>query len=127
MDHSFPLNHSVTDGIPSNSYLREPFHLRLSGVDSLVTFIQWFGQGCMLFKTDLSCAYCQLPIDPRDYDFLGYEFDNLLFFNTAFAFSLSPASLGCQCTANAINYLYLSEGFFCTNYIDDFDGCDTPL
>ena len=79
MDLSFPPNHSVNDGIPSHSYLGEPFHLRLPGVDSLDTFIHRFGQGCMLFKTDLSRAYRQLPVDPRDYHFLGYEFDNLLF------------------------------------------------
>ena len=126
MDLSFPPNHSVNDGIPSHSYLGEPFHLCLPGVDSLVTFIHQFGQGCVLFKTDLSHAYRQLPVDPRGYHFLGYEFDNLLFFDTTFAFGLRSTTLGCQRTTNAITYLYVSEGFFCTNYIDDFGGCDTP-
>ena len=48
---------------------------------------------------------------PRDYHFLSYEFDNLLFFYTAFAFGLRSATLGCQRTTNAITYLYLLEGF----------------
>ena len=80
----------------------------------------------MLFKTDLSHAYRQLPIDPRDYHLLGYCVDDLLFFDTAFAFGLQPATFGCQCTTNAITYLYLLAGYFCTNYIDDFGGCNTP-
>ena len=109
-----------------NSLLGEPFLLHLPGVDSLVEFIQRFGPGCMLFKTDLSRAYRQLPIDPQDYHFLGYRVDDLLFSDNVFAFGLQPATLGCQHTTNAITYLYLLDGYFCTNYIDDFGGCDTP-
>ena len=80
----------------------------------------------MLFKIDLSHAYRQLPIDPRDYHFLEYRVDDLLFFDTVFAFGLQPATLGCHRTTNAITYLYLLDGYFCTNYINDFGGCDTP-
>ena len=79
-----------------------------------------------MFKTDLSRAYRQLPIDLRDYHFLGYSFDNLIFFDTVFAFGLCLATLGCQRTTNAITYLFWLLGYFCTNYIDDFGGCDSP-
>ena len=80
----------------------------------------------MLFKTDLSHSYHQLFIDTRDDHFLSYEFDNLLFSYAAFAFGLHPATLGCQHTTNATTNLYLLEGFFCINYIDNFGECDTP-
>ena len=73
----------------------------------------------------MSRAYHQLPIDPCDYHFLGYSFDDLIFFDTVFAFGLHPATLGCQRTTNAITYLYHFLGYFCTNYIDDFGGCDS--
>ena len=126
MDPSYPPNCSVNDRIPTDSFLGEPFTLRLPGVDSLVQIIQKFGPGCLLFKTDLSCAYRQLPIDPRDYHHLGYRFDKLIFFDTVFAFGLRPATLGCQRTANAVTYLYTHQGYFCTNYVDDFGGCDCP-
>ena len=49
-----------------------------------------------------------------------------MFFDTVFAFGLQPATLGCPHTTNAITYLYLLDGYFCTNYIDDFRGCNTP-
>ena len=39
MDLSFSPNHSVNDGMPIDSFLGEPFHLCLPGVDSLVEFI----------------------------------------------------------------------------------------
>ena len=77
-------------------------------------------------KLDLSRAYRQLAIDPWDYHFLGFTFDDLLFFDIFFAFGLRPATMACQRTTNAIMFLYLALGYFCTNYIDDFGGCDTP-
>ena len=127
MDLSFPHSRSVNDGKRRDSFLGDSFHLRLLGVlIALATFVQKFGPGCLLFKTDLQCAYRQLPIDPRDYHFMGYQFDDLLFFDTVFAFGLRSATLGCQGTTNAITYLFLLQGFFCTNYVDDFRGCDTP-
>ena len=125
MDLSYPPNCSVNDGIPTDSFLGEPFTLHLPGVDALVQIIQKFGPGCLLFKTDLSRAYRQLPVDPRDYHHLGYCFDKLIFFDTVFAFGLRPATLGCQRTTNAVTYLYTHQGYFCTNYVDDFGGCDS--
>ena len=55
-----------------------------------------------------------------------YQFDDLLFFDKVFAFGLQSVTLGCQHTTNAITYLFLLQGFFCTNYVDDLGGCDTP-
>ena len=45
---------------------------------------------------------------------------------TVFAFGLRSATLGGQRTTNAITYLFLLQGFFCTNYVDDLGGCNTP-
>ena len=126
LDLSFSPEHSVNDGIPIDSFLGKPFQLHLPGVDALVHFIQKLGPGCLLFKTDLSTAYHQLPIDPRDYHFLDYSFDDLIFFDTVFAFGLRSATLGCQRTTNAITDLFWLLGYFCTNYNDDFGGCDSP-
>ena len=126
LDLSFPPEHSVNDGIPTDSFLGEPFQLHLPGVDAPVHLVQQLCPGCLLFKTDLSRAACQLPIDPPDYHFLGYSFDDLIFFDTMFAFGLCPATLGCQCTTNTITYLFWLLGYFCTDYINDFEGCDSP-
>ena len=126
MDLSFPHNCSGNDGIPHDSYLSDSFHLCLPGVAALVTFVKQFGPSCLLSKVDLQCTYRQLPIDPRDYHLMRYQFDDLLFFDTVLTFVLWSATLGCQHTTNAITYLFHLQGVFCTNYVDDFGGCDTP-
>ena len=80
MDLSFPPGTFINDGIPKGTFLDDPFQLHLPGIDSFVVLIQEFGKGCLLFKKDLHHAYHQLPVDPRDYHYLGYSFDDLLFF-----------------------------------------------
>ena len=126
MDLSFPPEQSVNSGIPTDTYLGETYKLRLPGVDALVTLVQTFGSGSLLFKKDLRRAYRQIPIDPRDYHFLGYSWNDLIFFDTVFAFGLRTAAMACQRTTNCITHLFAERGFSCTNYIDDFGGCDTP-
>ncbi len=126
MDLSFPPEQSVNSGIPTDTYLGETYKLRLPGVDALVALVQTFGSGSLLFKKDLRRAYRQLPIDPRDYHFLGYSWNGLIFFDTVFAFGLRTAAMACQRTTNCISFLFAERGFSCTNYIDDFGGCDTP-
>ena len=125
LDLSFPPEHSVNMMASLlTPFLVSPFNFACLG--STLHLIQQFGPGCSLFQTDLSRAYRQLPIDTRDYHFLGYSFDDLIFFDTVFALGLRPATLGCQHTTKAITYLFHLLGYFCTSYIDDFGGCDSP-
>lgn len=73
LDLSFPPGASVNDGIPTDSFLDEPFHLSLPRSADFVDLIIAKGPGCFLFKKDLKRAYRQIPVDPRDYIFLGYR------------------------------------------------------
>ena len=125
MDLSFPLGTSINDGIPKDTFLDDPFKLHLPGIDSFLALIQKFGKGCLLFKKDLCRAYRQLPVDTHDYHYLGFSFDNLLFFDTVFPFGLRTATMACQHTTNAITFRHHLQGYFSTNYVDDFGGCDT--
>ena len=50
-----------------DSYLNEPFRLRLPGIDRLVEFVNKEGSGCHVLKKDLSRAYRHIPVDPGDY------------------------------------------------------------
>ena len=126
MDLSFPPGSSVDSGIPSDTYLGTPFVLRLPGVDALVDIIRSKGAGCHLFKKDLSRAYRQLRIDPRDAHLLGFRHNNHLYIDLAPPFGLHSSAMMCQRTTNAVSYLYKTLGFSCTNYIDDFGGAETP-
>ena len=74
MDLSFPPGCSVNDSIPQDTYLGKYCKLRLPGIDQLVEFILEKGHHCLVFKKDLSRAYHQFPIDPKDYHLLGFHY-----------------------------------------------------
>lgn len=68
------------------------------------------------------------PVDPKDYIYLGYRWNDLLYFDLVLPFGLRSATLACQRTTNAIAHIFLS-GYHhqCVNYIDDFGGVETSL
>ena len=126
VDLSFPHGTSVNSGIPNDTYLGEPFTLRLPGVDALINIISQKGVGCHLFKKDLSRAYRQLRIDPRNFHLLGYRHNGSLYFDVAPPFGLRSLAMMCQRTTSAVIYMCQKMGFQCTNYIDDFGGAELP-
>ena len=126
VDLSFPHGTSVNSGIPNDTYLGKPFTLRLPGVDALINIISQKGAGCHLFKKDLSRAYRQLWIDPRDFHLLGYRHNSSLYFDVAPPFGLRSSAMMCQRTTSAVTYMFQKMGFQCTNYIDDFGGAELP-
>lgn len=87
-DHSFPTGSSVNDGIPKDTYLGEPFTLRLPGIDAFVDIIREAAPTA-------SCAYRQLRIDLRDYHLLGLQHHNNLYFDIAPPFGLRSAAMMC--------------------------------
>ena len=78
VDLSFPREYTVNSGIPTATYLGDNFKLRLPEVDVLLDIIRRKGRHCHLLKMDLSRAYRQLRIDPRDYHLLGFRHRNSL-------------------------------------------------
>lgn len=126
LDLSYPPGKSVNHGIPKDTYLNEPFNLRLPGIDALQDIIRRKGPGCHLFKKDLSRAYRQLRIDPRDYNYLGFQHAGELYFDIAPPFGLRSATMMCQRTTSAVSHIFRSLGYDCTNYIDDFGGAEIP-
>ena len=123
---SFPHGSSVNSGIPSDTYLDKPFTLRLPSIDAPIHIIRLKGTGCHLFKKDLSWAYRQLRIDPRDFHLLGYCHQGYLYFDLAPPFGLCSSAMMCQQTTNAVTYKFRALRYSCTNYIDNFGGAETP-
>ena len=74
MDLSFPPGCSINDSIPQDTYLGKYYKLQLPGIDWLVKFILEKGRHCLALKKDLSRAYHQFPIDPKDYHLLGFHY-----------------------------------------------------
>lgn len=103
----------------------ETFKLRLLGIDALLEIVLLKGRHCHLFKMDLSRAYRQLRIDPRDYHLLGYRHNGfLLYFDIAPPFGLRSSAMMCQRTTSAVMHMYQVLGCSCTNYIDDFGAAE---
>ena len=100
--------------------LDEPFYLSIPhSTDLIITK----GLGCFLFRKDLKRAYRQIPVDPRDYNLLGYYWNDPLYFDLVLPFGLRSATLACQRTTNAIVHIFYSIYHHqCMNYIDDFGG-----
>ena len=126
MDMSFPHSSSVNDGIPQDTYLGKPFKLRLPGIDRLVNFILEKGRHCLVFKKDLQRAYRQFPIDPKDYNLLGFSFQGKFYFETHRPFSLRTSAMICQRTTKAVVHIFTEQGFSADVYLDDFYGADHP-
>ena len=125
LDLSFPQGTSVNDGIPTDSFLDEPFHLTLPRSADFVNLIVAKGPGCYLFKKDLKRAYRQIPVDPKDYILLGYRWQDLFYFDLVLPFGLRSATLACQRTTSAIAHIFgTAYHHDCVNYIDDFGGVE---
>ena len=113
-------NSSVNSGISASSYLNEPYKLRLPGIDRLCQFILQHGRGCLLYKKDLQRAYRQLPIDPKDYNLLGFPFNGRLYFDTRCPFGLRTSAMICQRTTSAVIYIFTQRGYTADVYLDEF-------
>ena len=120
MDLSFPHAASVNSGITKTHYLDNAFQLRLPGIDRLREFIISKGSGCYVYKKDLKRAYRQFPIDPKDYKYLGFMWDGILYFHTRCPFGLRSSALVCQRTTRAVIRVFTKEGYTADVYLDDF-------
>jgi len=96
----FPYAASVNSGIPKTHFLDNAFRLRLPGIDRLREFIISKGSACYVYKKDLKRAYRQFPIDPKDYKYIGFMWDELLYFDTRCPFGLRSSALVCQRTTH---------------------------
>ena len=126
MDLSFPHAASVNSGILKSHYLDNAFQLRLPGIDRLHEFIISKGSGCYVYKKDLKHAYRQFPIDPKDYKYLGFTWDALLYFDTRCPFGLRSSALVCQRTTWAVIHVFTKEGYTADVYLNDFYGAKHP-
>ena len=126
VDFSWPIGHSVNDGINKNVYLGDWVQVTYPSVDRLLDRVVQLGPGCLLFKADLSRAYRQIGVCPGDLGFLGFSWRGRIFIDRVLPFGLRSAALCCQRVTDAIAFLIRQDGYFVINYIDDFGGVDTP-
>ena len=61
------------------------------------------GLGAHIYKRDLRHAYRQIPVDPADYQYLGYFWEDMAYFDTVLAMGQRNAAMMCSRTTNAVN------------------------
>ena len=119
LDLSFPIGQSVNDGIPKDSYLGFMAKLSFPKVDDFAFRIHSLGEGCMMFKIDLSRYFRQLPLDPGDYSLIGYIINGQIYFDKVLPMGMRSAPYIAQRVTNAIAYIHRRMEFFLLNYVDD--------
>ena len=127
VDLSWPKGNAVNDGISKDMYLGEVIELHYASVEQVCRMVLEVGLGCHIYKRDLRHAYRQIPVDPSDYQYLGYYWENNLYFDTALAMGQRNAAMACSRTTRAVMHIHEQAGHHGTRYLDDLIGVASAL
>lgn len=81
---SYPQNESVNDYIDPKLCF-----VKYASFDEAVALVQKLGQGCLLGKSDIKNAFRLLPVAVKDFEQLGFCFNNRYYFDKALPFGCS--------------------------------------
>ena len=126
VDLSWPHGSSVNDGISKDHYLGEIIELHYASVTEVCRMAMEVGKGAVIYKRDLRRAYRQVPVDPRDYCYLGYCWEDKYFFDTVLCMGQRNAAMACSRTTRAVMYMHHQKGHLGTSYLDDLIGVSSP-
>ena len=126
VDLSWPEGFSVNSGISKEFYMGEQVDLHYTSVEEICQLVLNVGPGALIYKRDLRHAYRQIPIDPRDYRYLGYFWEDHVYFDSVLAMGQRNAAMACSRTTDAIMYMHSQDGFLGNNYLDDLIGVEEP-
>ena len=127
VDLSWPKGNAVNDGISKDVYLGEVIELHYASVEQVCRMVLEVGLGCHIYKRDLRHAYRQIPVDPYDYQYLGYYWENNMYFDTALAMGQRNAAMACSRTTRAVMHIHEEAGHRGTSYLDDLIGVASAL
>ena len=122
VDLSWPRGAAVNEGISKDIYLGEVIDLHYASVEQVCQMVVETGVGAVIYKRDLRRAYRQIPVDPRDYRYLGYFWEEHLYFDSVLAMGQRNAAMACSRTTKAVMYMHSEAGYRGTSYLDDLIG-----
>ena len=132
-DASFGL-YSLNKNTPERAYHETEYEFTFPRIDNLADIIAELGNGCFLFKRDLSRYFLQLKIDPFEYDRLGFVWRGALYFFVSFVWGCRHAGYCGQWLTSAVSYIHARLGlektqklFNILNYADDFAGAESTF
>ena len=119
VDLSWPIGNSVNNACKGDTYESVDFILSLPTIDHVVRAVKKFGRASYIAKLDISRAFKQVPIDPRDIDLLGL-FWGAYYIENKLVFGFRNGSALYQRLSDSIRFIMTSEGHYCLDYIDDY-------
>ena len=126
---------SLNNGTPCDQYLGQPISFTFPKIEDFKYLVLTMGKGCYIWKRDLSRYFLQMPLDPAEYNKVGFVWRSFLFFFTGFMFGLRHAGLQGQRLTTAVSWRHQRMGletdseekFHSINYSDDIGGCERTL
>ena len=112
LDMSFPPGHSVNDGIDKDCYLEVLIDLTYPTVDSFTTMVKAVGPGALMYKRDLSRAYCQIWTDPFNVPYQGFYWQGAFYFDTVLVMGCTSCAYIYQRVTSALAHIHNSWGPF---------------
>ena len=126
---------SLNNGTPCDQYLGQPISFSYPKIEDFKRLVLNEGKGCFIWKRDLSRYFLQIPLDPVEYDKMGFVWRSSLFFFAGLMFGLRHAGLQGQRITTAISWIHQRLGletsmdrmFSSINYSDDIGGCEKTM
>ena len=117
LDLSYPLGHSVNDGIDKNE-----FPVTYSKVDDAIALIVKYGKSALMGKVDIKNAYRIVPIHPDDHYLLGMKWRNRYFVDLALPFGLRSAPYIFNSLADLFHWIIVNNFLVpdLLHYLDDY-------
>ena len=122
---SYPEGHSVNSNIKSDSYDDYDFDLSYPTIDNIVDEIANVGKDVLLYKLDISRAFRNLRIDPRDYGVMGLQWDCNYYVDISIAFGYKHGSA--QRLGDTIRHIMTSQRYAVFPNIDDIIGVQSAV
>jgi hypothetical protein len=120
---SFPEGGSINDYIPAQFKA-----VQYQSIDNAITLIRQLGPGTLLAKTDIENAFKQIPIHPSDFELLGFQFNDLYYYDKTLPFGLSYSCNLFETFSSVLHWI-LKHKFSvarCVHVLDDFLSIGPP-
>ena len=123
---------SLNNNTPCDQYMGQPISFSYPKIDDFKELVLTNGQGCYIWKRDLSRFFLQIPLCPVEYNLMGFVWRCFFFFFAGLMFGIRHAGLQGQRITTAISWIHQRLGLETTdqkmyssiNYSDDIGGCE---
>ena len=129
MDCSWPVGFSLNDGINKNKYLGKDIVLHYPTIDDICKRVymltqQFPGEDILFYKEDMTRAFRQVSVCPRDIPLLGYRWRGMYYWDLVMVMGCRICPYIMQRVTDIITFIHSQMGYTLFNYVDDFIGVE---